>query len=266
MPNPFFLLALLLPTADAPRPEPVVHGHVIDARDRADIERLGHQPVFAAPLAEGALYLRIPAFHAGTAQAVHAALEPQVRRAPVRHLVLDLRGNRGGSVSAAIEVADEFIDDGVLAGTRGQADIANLRFLAAPDGVLPGAEVLVLVDGVTASAAELLAGILAHRRGAILFGRATYGKSSVQSHEPLADGDERIRTIAHYYFDDGSRIGRRGLRPDITVPAARLRRQPPPQAATELPALLRADSVILEALDVLRRRDMPAAAHTSPKA
>lgn len=299
MPNQSLLLGLLLPLADAQPPgQPALktivhelyvddldrerldalagrdhiagldgHSHFLDARDQAEIERLGHKPVFAAPLADGALYLRVPSFHAGTAHAVHAALEPHVRRAPVHYLVLDLRDNRGGSVSAAIEVADEFVDDGVLASTRGRADIANMLFLAKPAGLVADARVAVLVDHMTASAAELLAGILAHRRGALLVGRDTYGKSSVQSQVHLDDAQDIMLTIARYYFDDGSSIGRSGLHPDIPVPAARLRKQRPPQTPADLPALLRADSLILEALNALRRRrDMPVAAQTSPKA
>lgn len=298
MPNHFSLLALILPLADAPPSGPPVlksvvqelyidaldrerleklagadhidgldgHSHFVDARDQAEIERLGHKPVFAAALADGALYLRIPSFHAGTAQAVHAALEPHVRRAPVRYLVLDLRDNRGGSVSAAIEIADEFIDDGVLASTRGRADIANMLFLAKPAGLVSGAEIAVLVDHMTASAAELLAGILDHRRGALLVGRATYGKSSVQSQVQLDETHGVLLTIARYYFDDGSSIGRRGLHPEIRVPAARLRRQRPPQAAADLPPLLRADSLIIDALDALIKRNPAAAVQTSPNA
>ena len=298
MPNQSLLLGLLLPLSDAPPPsQPVLktivhelyvddldrkrldalagrdhiagldgHSHFVDARDRAEIERLGHKPVFAAPLADDALYLRIPSFHAGTAHAVHAALEPHVLHAPVRYLVLDLRDNRGGSVSAAIEVADEFVDEGVLASTRGRADIANMLFLAKPAGWAAEARVAVLVDQTTASAAELLAGILDHRRDALLVGRDTYGKSSVQSQVHLDGARDVMLTIARYYFDDGSSIGRSGLHPDIRVPASRLRRQRPPESAAELPPLLRADSLILEALNALRRRDMPAAVQTSPKA
>lgn len=299
MPNQSFLLGLLLPLADAPPPagqpslKSVVHelyiddldrarleslsgsdhidgldghSHFVDARDQAEIERLGHKPVFAVPLPGGALYLRIPSFHSGTARAVHAALEPHVRSAPVRHLVMDLRDNRGGTISGAIEVADEFIDDGVLAGTRGRADIANMLFLAKPAGLLPKAGVTVLVDRMTASAAELLAGILAHRRDALLVGRDTYGKSSVQSQVHLDEAQDVMLTIARYYFDDGTSIGRRGLHPDIRVSTRRLHRQRPPESAAEVPALLGADSLILEALEALRRRDAAGAVQTSPKA
>ena len=299
MPNQSFLLGLLLPLADAPPPagqpslKSVVHelyiddldrarleslsgsdhidgldghSHFVDARDQAEIERLGHKPVFAVPLDDGALYLRVPSFHAGTAHAVHAALEPHVRRAPVHYLVLDLRDNRGGTISAAIEVADEFVDDGVLASTRGRTDIANMLFLAKPAGLVPKAGVAVLVDHMTASAAELLAGILDHRRDALLVGHDTYGKSSVQSQVHLDGTQDVMLTIARYYFDDGSSIGRSGLHPDIHVPAARLRKQRPPESAAELPPLLRTDSLILEALNALRRRDAAAAVQTSPKA
>ncbi len=299
MTDRFLLFALLLPLADAPplSDQPAMqsvvhelyvedldrqrldalaghdhiegldgHSHFVDARDLAEIERLGHKPVFAASLADGALYLRIPSFHAGTAKAVHAALEPHVRRAPLRHLVLDLRDNRGGTISAAIEVADEFVDDGVLASTRGRTDIANMLFLAKPAGLVPKAGVAVLVDHMTASAAELLAGILDHRRDALLVGHDTYGKSSVQSQVHLDGAQDVMLTIARYYFDDGSSIGRSGLHPDIHVPAARLRKQRPPESAAELPPLLRTDSLILEALNALRRRDAAAAVQTSPKA
>lgn len=298
MPRQFSLLGLLLPLADPPPAGPPAlesvvhelyidpidrprlhvlaggdridgldaHSHFIDAHDREEIARYGHKPVFAAVLAEGALYLRLPSFHAGTALAVHEALAERLRGAPVRYLVLDLRDNRGGSVSAAVEVADEFIDDGVLASTRGRADIANMLFLAKPGGLLPSAEVVVLVDQMTASAAELLAGILAHRRGALLVGRDTYGKSSVQSQVHLEGERDAMLTIAHYYFDDGSSVGLSGLSPDVQLPPARLRGQRPPQAPADLPRLLRGDSLILDALNRLIRRGPAAAVQTRPNA
>jgi len=133
-------------------------------------------------------------------------------------VLLDLRGNHGGIINAAIEVADEFIGAGVLARTAGIEDQPDMVFMATPEGFLQGGRVLVLVDGQTASAAELLAGILRVNANAKLAGRNSFGKSAVQARDMQADGSILAHTVAHYYFSDGSSVPDKGLQPDLIWP------------------------------------------------
>lgn len=204
------------------------YSHFTSEQELLDVSQSKESAAFLLRLDTGALYLRIPVFHAKTASQVNQQLASAMKDPGVQRIVIDLRGNRGGLLNAAIEVADEFIADGTLASTQGRQDNANLVFLAKPSGSAEQVAIAVLVDRQTASAAELLAGILRINAGARLLGQNTFGKSSVQTQIRLKDGGSLSLTTATFFFSDGNTVGDSGLRPDLPVSSWRLWRHPPP--------------------------------------
>jgi C-terminal processing protease CtpA/Prc len=211
------------------------YSHFLSADELRDVSQSQAHAVFIRTLGNNALYIRIPVFHQRSIEQLEQQLVDQVQAGAV---IVDLRGNRGGLLNAAIEIADEFIDAGVLASTVGRSDSANLLFLAKPGGRLVQSRVLVLIDAQSASAAELLAGILQQGRSARLMGRASTGKSAVQAILPLADGQRLSLTTARYFFADGRSVPASGLRPDIRLNAREMKATVPNwQSAPERLAL-----------------------------
>lgn len=183
-------------------------------------------------------YVRIAAFRPGTADALKSAAADLLRRG-AGGLVLDVRGNRGGAFDGAVAAADLWLASGVVGRTRGRSGGETYR--ATPDAPAAGVATIALVDGGTASAAELFAGALQDAHAAVLVGEPTYGKGVVQEIIPFASwgGGMKI-TVARYYTPADHRVegadapagGRPpgGLRPDVSVPVAeaergRLRRE-----------------------------------------
>lgn len=203
------------------------YSHFMTPQELRDLSVSPNYAAFAIALPENGIYIRIPVFHSKTASQVNQGVALVLAQGPISRVVLDLRGNRGGLLNAAVEVADEFIDQGTLAKTFGRNPTSNLVFLAKPVGLLTGRRVAVLIDAKTASAAELLAGILAMNDNAVLVGRNSFGKSAVQSQFALENGELLSLTTAYYRFSDGSTVGPRGLVPEIILPKWAMRRKPP---------------------------------------
>ena len=212
---------------------------------------------FAIPLPDQGIYIRIPVFHVQTTAQVQQAVQAVLAQGPVSDVVLDLRGNRGGLLNAAVEVADEFVAQGTLAQTSGRADTANLVFLAKPGGLLTGRPVAVLIDAKTASAAELLAGILQRNDKGLLVGRSSFGKSAVQSRFALDNGESLSLTTAYYRFSDGSTVSPQGLPPDAVLPSWAMRRKPPLPGAENGKTLLAEDAAVRKARELLRQTKTP---------
>ncbi len=181
-----------------------------------------------AELAEpGFGYLRIAEFSETTGDDTVAALKSLRRRnaAPLKGLVLDLRNNPGGVLEAAVAVADAFLDSGLIVSARGRTPESKFEMSATPGDELNGAPIVVLVNGGSASAAEIVAGALKDQHRASLMGRRTFGKGSVQTVMPLS-GDRAIKlTTSLYYTPSGISINHRGISPDIE-----LERDPKPPA------------------------------------
>jgi len=138
-------------------------------------------------------------------------------KAALRGAVLDLRSNPGGLVTAAVATADDFLDGGVIVTTRGRIPQADTSFSATPGDLLGGAPLVVLVDNGTASAAEIVAGALKDNHRALLMGRRTFGKGSVQTVLPI-DAEHAVKlTTARYYTPSGASIQAEGIQPDITL-------------------------------------------------
>jgi carboxyl-terminal processing protease len=167
----------------------------------------------------GVAHLRIGQFNVTTADEVGRALERLAGGAPLAGAVLDLRGNSGGVFGAGAEVADLFVESGVLLRAEGRATDATFTREATPGDLLAGAPLIVVVDRVTASAAEIVAGTLQDRGRALVLGERTYGKGSVQSVIPLRSGGAIKFTTARYLLPSGRAIDGKGVEPDLPLAA-----------------------------------------------
>jgi carboxyl-terminal processing protease len=135
----------------------------------------------------------------------------------LKGLVLDLRNNPGGLLDAAVDVTDTFLEEGVIVSAQGRAADAKFAMNAKPGDVLEGAPIVILVNGGSASASEIVAGALQDHRRATLLGRQTYGKGSVQTVVPLSDGHAIKLTTSRYFTPSGASIHERGITPDVVV-------------------------------------------------
>ncbi len=212
---------------DSPLSDLDGYSHFLSEKELKDVSASADSEAFAQRINAEALYLRIPVFHGKTAMQVHNALSKALKQTGIKIIVIDLRGNRGGLLNASIEVADEFIADGELASTRGRQDSSNLVFLAKQGGLAEGQRIAVLIDKETASAAELLAGILRINAHAYLIGQPSFGKSAVQTQIHLKNGEALSLTTASYFFSDGSVLQLRGLQPDKKISKRVLNKHPP---------------------------------------
>jgi carboxyl-terminal processing protease len=164
-------------------------------------------------------YLRIAEFSETTGADTVSALKELRKRngAPLKGLVLDLRNNPGGVLEAAVAVADAFLDGGLIVSAKGRTAESKFEMNATPGDELNGAPVVVLVNGGSASAAEIVAGALKDHHRAKLMGRTTFGNGSVQTVMPLS-GDRAIKlTTSLYYTPSGVSINHRGIAPDIEL-------------------------------------------------
>jgi carboxyl-terminal processing protease len=164
-------------------------------------------------------YVRIAEFSETTGADTVGALRALRKRngGALKGLVLDLRNNPGGVLEAAVAVADAFLDGGLIVSAKGRTPESKFEMSATPGDELNGAPIVVLVNGGSASAAEIVAGALKDHKRAKLMGRTTFGKGSVQTVMPLA-GDRAIKlTTSLYYTPSGVSINHRGIAPDIEL-------------------------------------------------
>jgi carboxyl-terminal processing protease len=141
----------------------------------------------------------------------------QQNKGPVRGVVLDLRNNPGGVLNGAVDVADDFLEDGAIVQTRGRSNGSDQTFKATPGDLLQGVPLVVLVNGGSASASEIVAGALQDHRRALILGERTFGKGSVQTILPLGNGTAVKLTTARYYTPNGRSIQAAGIEPDIKL-------------------------------------------------
>lgn len=164
-------------------------------------------------------YIRLSQFQADTAEDFErqlAALQQQ-SGGKLRGLVLDLRSNPGGLLTAAVQIADDLLDAGKIVSTKGRVPISDAEFGATPGDRLDNAPVVVLVDAGSASASEVLAGALRDNNRARVVGSRTFGKGSVQTVLPLDNGDSVKLTTARYYTPSGKSIQAQGISPDVVL-------------------------------------------------
>ena len=169
-------------------------------------------------LSNGIGYLRITQFQSHTSEELIKKLKKwQEQDDSLNGLVLDLRNNPGGVLGAAVDVSNAFLDDGLIVYTEGRAADSELRYHATPEtsgGELP---MVVLINGGSASASEIVAGALQDHHRAIILGTRSFGKGSVQSVLPLANDKAVKLTTARYFTPKGRSIQAQGIEPDIVV-------------------------------------------------
>jgi carboxyl-terminal processing protease len=165
-------------------------------------------------------YLRISQFSETTGPDTLAAIRALEDEAggELRGLVLDLRNNPGGVLDAAVEVSDAFLEDGTIVTAEGRSSESRFRMEALEGDLSRGAPIAVLVNGGSASAAEIVAGALRDNGRAKLLGQKTFGKGSVQTVLPLEDGQALKLTTSRYFTPSGVSIHERGIEPDVPLP------------------------------------------------
>ena len=179
-----------------------------------------HVPSTHAELLQhGFGYLRISDFGDDTAEGVKSGMRALLKKngGPLDGLVLDLRNNPGGLLDAAVDVSDAFLASGLIVTAKGRTPDSNFARHATPGDLLSGAPLVVLVDQGTASAAEIVAGALQDNHRGLIMGVQTFGKGSVQTVIPLAQGDAIKLTTALYYTPSGKSIQAQGIVPDVEV-------------------------------------------------
>jgi carboxyl-terminal processing protease len=169
-------------------------------------------------------YIRITTFQTRTYADMAKEMKKLLKESggQLNGLVLDLRNNPGGVLRAAVDVSDAFIKDGLIVYTEGRVDDAQMRYSATPDDVLNGAPMVVLVNGGSASASEIVSGALQDHKRAIIMGSPTFGKGSVQSILPLDNITALKLTTARYYTPSGRSIQAEGIVPDVVLDSVKV--------------------------------------------
>jgi len=169
-------------------------------------------------LRPGYSYIRLSQFSGSTSQELEDKLKKiESGPVPVKGLILDLRNNGGGLLNAAIEVSDLFLEKGKILSIKGRNKTSTKEYMATPNSVSRNYPIVVLINGATASASEIVAGALQDQNRALILGTPSFGKGSVQTVETLRDGSGLKLTIARYYTPSGRSIQAKGIEPDIIL-------------------------------------------------
>jgi carboxyl-terminal processing protease len=171
-------------------------------------------------LGDGFGYVRISQFMEHTSDDLKLALSnlvAQSQQPELKGLILDMRNNPGGLLAQAVQVGDLFLKEGIIVYTDGRVEAQKQKFFAKPRGTEPEYPIIVLVNGGSASASEIVAGALKDHGRALVLGTQTFGKGSVQTITPLENGGALTLTTALYYTKSGNSIQARGVKPDIEV-------------------------------------------------
>jgi len=185
------------------------------------------QAVRSRTLEEGYGYVRLAQFQERSDRDVQRALEKMAaEKSGIKGLVLDLRNNPGGLLTQAVRVADLFLDSGLIVYTEGRIESQKQKYSAQKEGSWMDFPIVVLVNGGSASASEIVAGALQDHKRAVVLGTKTFGKGSVQTILPLDDNSALRLTTARYFTPRGRSIQALGIVPDIIV-------EPPPTPPAE---------------------------------
>jgi carboxyl-terminal processing protease len=169
-------------------------------------------------LEPGLLYVRITNFQSTTTRDFRKVLQQTYKEQPIKGLILDLRNNPGGLLDQAVKISDVFLDSGIIVSTKGRDPEQDMVFEAHQGTERFNFPMIVLVNGGSASASEIVAGALQDHHRAIIVGTETFGKGSVQTIVPLPDGAGLRLTTARYYTPSGDSIQATGITPDMIVP------------------------------------------------
>ena len=163
---------------------------------------------------ENMLYVRVVSFDKNIVGDVKEAIQ---KNKGVKGIVLDLRNNPGGLLNQAVELGDLFVDEGIIVSQKGRVESDNAEYKASKSGTLTKMPLVVLVNGGSASASEIVSGALQDHKRAIIIGEKTFGKGSVQAVLPVVDNEAIRLTIARYYLPSGRTIQAEGVTPDLIV-------------------------------------------------
>ena len=175
------------------------------------------QSVKSKTLEKGYHYIRITQFQERTDSDVERVLEQWTREGAIEGIVMDLRNDPGGLLTQAVKIADTFLDSGMIVYTDGRLENQKQKYFARRPGSYMDFPMVVLVNGGTASASEIVAGALQDHKRAIILGTQTFGKGSVQTILPLDDNSALRLTTARYYTPNGRSIQATGIVPDIVM-------------------------------------------------
>lgn len=179
-------------------------------------------------------YVRIAQFQANTGSEFRKAVD-KLKQAnqPLKGLVLDLRNNPGGVLQSSVEVADAFLRSGLIVYTEGRLPNSKSQFSASEDDITNGTPMVVLINGGSASASEIVAGALQDHKRAVVMGTDSFGKGSVQTVVPLSETSAIKLTTARYFTPNGRSIQAHGITPDIIVERAKVETLPRGDGITE---------------------------------
>lgn len=170
-------------------------------------------------------YIRLSQFQVNTGEELAAQLKKlHTEESPLKGFVLDMRNNPGGVLQSAVSVSDAFLEEGLVTYTQGRLPNSELRFNASEGDLINGIPMVVLINGGSASASEIVAGALQDHGRAVIMGTASFGKGSVQTVLPLHNERALKLTTARYYTPNGRSIQATGIVPDIIVESAKITR------------------------------------------
>ena len=168
-------------------------------------------------LSEEIGYLRVSQFQVETAEMFRKQIKVLRDGKKFKGLILDLRNNPGGLLNSAISVADAFIEDGIIVSTKGRQSENDQEFAASPTDMINGKPIVVLINGGSASASEIVAGALQDHKRALILGTESFGKGSVQTVMDIGETQAIKLTTARYYTPSGRSIQASGIVPDVRV-------------------------------------------------
>ncbi len=201
-------------------------------------------------------YVRLSQFNEGTADEVSRAIDEMTDEVQkqtgemLAGLIIDLRNNPGGILDAAVEVSDLFLNEGIIVTAEGRTPESRFRRDANFGDIMDGGALVVLVNGGSASASEIVAGALQDHGRALILGTTTFGKGLVQTVMPLSKGRAIKLTTSHYYTPSGDSIHETGILPDIVVDGSREY----PSASTSATVDREHDAQLIAALEQLRNQ------------
>ena len=170
-------------------------------------------------LVDGYWLIRVSRFQRDSGEEVADAIESAKEKGLVKGLILDVRNNPGGVMGASVEMAGALLDGGLVVYTQGRHSQSDNRYEAEAGDMLPGVPVVVLINGGSASASEIVAGALQDRGRAVIMGTQSFGKGSVQTVLPVSETRALKLTTSLYYTPSGRSIQAEGIIPDVVVGA-----------------------------------------------
>ena len=162
-------------------------------------------------------YIRLTSFNENSSNQIKKKFKELNKDSNIKGYIFDLRNNPGGLLSQAIKVSDFFLDNGEIVSTKGKKSSENKKYFAKKGDIIYGKPLIILINYGSASASEIVAGALKDHKRAILVGKNSYGKGSVQSIIPLKNKGAIRLTISKYYLPSGKSISEVGVTPDIVI-------------------------------------------------